>query len=662
MTDINIKLVAEGEKEFKAALKSVTDQTKLLDSQMKMLESTFDEDTSKKKKAKELASTYTQSIEAQRQKVALLGSKIQELSSDYTGNYSRIVQLQTQMNKTQTTINQMSSKAKDLGINLNADATIFEKMKDKANDMADGLKKMAKTGVESALDGIKNKAKDTAKALGDVVKSAPSSALHALGAGFTGLAKTVAGASVAIGGAVAGLTVKAVQSFGELEQNLGGSEAVFGEYAESLQKTSEDAYKKMGTSQSEYLATANKMGALFQGSGVDQERSLELTTQAMQRATDMASVMGIDVSSALEAVTGAAKGNYTMMDNLGVAMNATTLDAYAAANGFDKAFKDMSNAENAEVSMQYFFEKTSQYAGNFEREATQTLSGSFGLLKASIDSFVGGLGNADADIGNLTMNIVDSFKAVLDNLVPVIQQVFSALPQVLDALVPTIKQGIVFLIEFLTTQAPVFMEQGMLMLSNILQGISDNLPRIFTVVEKILLSFGDTITNNLPKILVLGTKLLLELTLGIVKAIPKLVTSVPQLIKALVTAFWDSKDEILGIGADIVRGIWEGIKNLAGWFKEQIGNFFGGIVDGVKEKLGIHSPSKVFAEIGAYSAEGFGVGFKKSFSGVNNTVLSEVAKAPVTFSNTFTFNGGYTESDATAIMRQINRQLGTIYA
>jgi hypothetical protein len=47
----------------------------------------------------------------------------------------------------------------------------------------------------------------------------------------------------------------------------------------------------MGTSQSEYLATANKMGALFQGSGVDQQRSLELTTQAMQRAADMASVM-----------------------------------------------------------------------------------------------------------------------------------------------------------------------------------------------------------------------------------------------------------------------------------------------------------------------------------------------------------------------------------
>ena len=49
--------------------------------------------------------------------------------------------------------------------------------------------------------------------------------------------------------------------------------------------------------------------------GIEQQRSLQLTEQ---RAADMASVMGIDMSSAMEAVTGAAKGNYTMMDNLGV--------------------------------------------------------------------------------------------------------------------------------------------------------------------------------------------------------------------------------------------------------------------------------------------------------------------------------------------------------
>ena len=82
----------------------------------------------------------------------------------------------------------------------------------------------------------------------------------------------------------------------------------------------------MGVTQSEYLATANKMGALFQGSGLDVQKSAELTEQAMQRAADMKSVMGIDIQMARDSVAGAAKENFTMMDNLGVAMNATTIE------------------------------------------------------------------------------------------------------------------------------------------------------------------------------------------------------------------------------------------------------------------------------------------------------------------------------------------------
>ena len=123
-------------------------------------------------------------------------------------------------------------------------------------------------------------------------------------------------AAAAAGAAAIKLGKEVVEQFGELEQNLGGSEAVFGEYAARIQKTGEEAYKNLGLSQSEYLATANKMGALFQGAGVDQQKSLELTEKAMQRAADMASVMGIDMQTAMESIAGAAKGNFTMMDNL----------------------------------------------------------------------------------------------------------------------------------------------------------------------------------------------------------------------------------------------------------------------------------------------------------------------------------------------------------
>ena len=66
----------------------------------------------------------------------------------------------------------------------------------------------------------------------------------------------------------------------------------------------------------------------------------------------MASVMGIDMQMALDSVAGAAKGNFTMMDNLGVAMNATNIEAYALAKGLDFTWATATQAEKAEVAMQ----------------------------------------------------------------------------------------------------------------------------------------------------------------------------------------------------------------------------------------------------------------------------------------------------------------------
>ena len=245
-----------------------------------------------------------------------------------------------------------------------------------------------------------------------------------------GLAVGIAAGAVLVTAAVTALGVKVVSSFGELEQNLGGSEAVFGEHAASVQKLGTEAYKTLGVSQSDYLSTANKMGALFQGSGIDQVRSLELTTGAMQRAADMASVMGIDMDVAMESVAGAAKGNFTMMDNLGVAMNATSVESYAASKGMkDWSFATATSAEKAEMAMSMFMDSTSQYAGNFAKEATETVSGSFGMLSASWEELIAGLGNKDADMTQLTANLANAIKAVIENVAPIVRNMLQSLPE-----------------------------------------------------------------------------------------------------------------------------------------------------------------------------------------------------------------------------------------
>lgn len=430
-SDIKTKIAIEGEQEYRREIKSITQADKELDSELKLLASSFDKNATAQQKAAAKIPILTKQIENQKNKLATLtdllakqqkqyqdyGKQLEEVKAQY-GEGSKevttaqrayedmgnaIAKTQADINNTSATINQLNAELGDLKTEA-SDATQREK------DLAEAQKRQAEESKKAA-EKVAFYADKLNKALNVTLA-------------FSAACLTVATT----------LGTQVVKAYGALEQAVGGAAAVFGDYADQIVQTSKTASKTLGTSQAEYLAVANKMGALFQGSGLNVERSMELTTLAIERAADAASVMGIDVSSALEAVTGAAKGNYTMMDNLGVAMNATTLEAYRLELGMDKAFSQMTNAEKAELSMRYFFERTTKYAGNFRREAAETIEGSLGSLSASFKTFVAGLGDSESDVEQLTEDVADSFVNVYNNVAPVIKRAATSIPNVVDTL------------------------------------------------------------------------------------------------------------------------------------------------------------------------------------------------------------------------------------
>ena len=206
------------------------------------------------------------------------------------------------------------------------------------------------------------------------------------GDSIQGIFGNIAGKLAALG--IGKIISDSIMGGGELEQQLGGVEVVFKSHADSMKEAAVSAAENMGLSESAYLASANKMGALFKGSGFDIAYAADMSQQAMQRAADVASIMGVDVSSAMEAVTGAAKGNFTMMDNLGVAMNDTTLQAYAQEKGLGKL---ETTQQKVGAAMQMFLDKTEYAAGNYSRE-NDTFSGSLTTLKAEFENLTADLG------------------------------------------------------------------------------------------------------------------------------------------------------------------------------------------------------------------------------------------------------------------------------
>ena len=90
-----------------------------------------------------------------------------------------------------------------------------------------------------------------------------------------------------------------------------------------------------------------------------------------------------------------------------------------------------------------------------------------------------------------------------------------------------------------------------------------------------------------------------------------------NMFNAVVNGLASLPGRVLSIGSDIVRGIWDGISGAAGWLGDQVRNFASGILDGMKNALGIHSPSRLFRDqVGKYMAQGIGVGFTDEMGSV----------------------------------------------
>ena len=400
--------------------------------------------------------------------------------------------------------------------------------------------------TEKRMNDLEGATDDTGEEMKEAEKEAGKYG-DTLKNGLAAGAKVAAAAVAAVGAASLKLVKDVVEQTGELEQNLGGSESVFGEYAKRMQKAGEEAYKNLGISQSEYLATANKMGALLQGTGLDAEKSADITEKAMQRAADMASVMGIDMSSAMESVAGAAKGNFTMMDNLGVAINDTTLKAYAAEHGLG----DLATTQDkVTAAMQMFLDTTEQYDGNFAKEATETISGSFGLLKASWQSMIAGLGNSEADIKNLAENVADALSSVIENVEPVIEHIIEALPLVLDTVLETVEK---LLPELLPVVEKVF--------TKVLDSIVRMLPQLIPVAASAILTFANAIVRNAAPILKAGIELIVQLVQGIADAIPDLIPVAIDAVLQIAKTLTDPKTlmPLIRAAFEIIVALVEGL-------------------------------------------------------------------------------------------------------
>lgn len=521
------------------------------------------------------------------------------------------------------------------------------------------------------------------KSLNNTIKNA-TGALKSIG----GIAlKSMGVAATAVTGALVGITTASVKARGEIEQQIGGTEAVFGKYSKDIQEMAKKSYSSMGTSANDYMATINKMGSLMKGSGIDNKTAMDLSSAAMQRAADVASVMGISTESAMESIAGAAKGNFTMMDNLGVAMNATTLESYALSKGIKKSYKEMENSEKIQLAMQMFLDKSAFAAGNYKKE-NDTLAGSITTLKASWSNFLSGAGDLGQVVGAATgavntivrtasealpsiitniltylPQLMETGKTLLNSIISGIMQnipqiiatttqiiqtiltwIIDSLPQIVSAgveiivslikglssmlpkLIPQAIDAIMTIEEGLVDNADKIIEAGIDLIMALAEGLMNAIPRLLEKAPIIIGKLVTAILRNLPKLLSTGIQLIGKMANGLVQAIPKLVTVIPKILKSLLDGLKQGLTSFKDIGINMVKGIWNGIGDTAQWLFEKIKSFKDAVLNKFKSFFGIHSPSTLLRDqVGVFMAQGIGEGFTNEMSSVSKQMNKAIA-------------------------------------
>ena len=458
-------------------------------------------------------------------------------------------------------------------------------------------------GIKSVIGSVKNMNESMKDATNSASKM--SSVMKGIGSSAIKVGKGLAVAGAAAATAVTALVSKSVGAFADYEQLTGGVETLFGaggrsveEYAQSVGKSVSDiqgkydslmsaqnvvlenankAYMTAGMSANEYMDTVTGFSAsLISSLGGDTNKAADYANSALVDMSDNANKMGTDMESIKNAYQGFAKQNYTMLDNLKLGYGGTQEEMKRLLSDAEKltgqrydisSFADITQAIHA-------IQTQMDITGTTAKEASTTISGSWGSLKVAFQNVLVGLTTGgdmfdqslDALINTAVtfgQNIIPAIKGALsgigyliEGLAPVIGE---TIPPLINDLAPTLANSAVSLISSLVNGLTQNATQFSECLSNIIivavAGISTVVPQLLDAASKIVSNLMQGLTNSMPQIVNGAVTLVEGLVNGLVNNIPLLIMGAVQLVTSLANGLIENLPRIIDAGVNLITGI-----------------------------------------------------------------------------------------------------------
>ena len=390
--------------------------------------------------------------------------------------------------------------------------------------------------------------------------------------------------------ALANLGKSALDSVGQLEQNVGGVETLFGDAADAVIASADRAYQTAGMSANDYMSTVTSFSAsLLQSLGGNTEEAAKVADMAIIDMADNANKMGTSMDMIQNAYQGFAKQNYTMLDNLKLGYGGTKTEMerlLADAEKLTGVKYDINNLNDVYQAIHAVQEEMG-ITGTTAKEAASTLEGSMASAKAAWDNFMNGSGDADqlADAfataaDNIVKNLAEIIPRFAETLPALGGAIIAQIPGLVAAIVPAVLsagqsvlkqlQDAVLDFDFAGTADKVvqmitgFIEGNGLgslldtlvtIFTGIVNGISSMLPSLLPALVELISYVVTSLLDQLPAILDCALELILGLAQGILAALPVLIEALPEVISSIVEFLISAVPQIIDAGIELLMAL-----------------------------------------------------------------------------------------------------------
>lgn len=172
----------------------------------------------------------------------------------------------------------------------------------------------------------------------------------------------------------------------------------------------------------------------------------------------------------------------------------------------------------------------------------------------------------------------------------------------------------------LNAQAQRLIQAGQDFGNNIASGLINGIPQITAKIPQITQSIITAFNAQNQKFIDAGVTIDRNIASGMVQGIPQITSKVAQIVQPILTELRSFVSDFTEAGEEMVRGIWQGFQNMSSWLESRVRSMMREIVAAVEDEMDIASPSKVFAGIGEYMAQGLGEGFGREMRNVEKTI------------------------------------------